>query len=110
MTGVSRDVMRAILETRDYRHNETHAVLLALYQGLVAELVEQGVLAPEPLAERLSLVASGIDVGPYGTAARNMLEHVLTWLHAMQPDLPPAHPERWHAPAPSQENQGDEEV
>ncbi len=104
MTGVSRDVMRAVLETRDYRHNETHAVLLAMYQGLVAELVEQGVLAPGPLAERLSLTASGIDEGPYGTAARSMLEHVLAWLHAMQPDLPPAHPERWQAPGPSAES------
>ncbi len=101
MAAVSRDVIRAILETRDYRHNETHAVLLAMFQGLVAEMVEQGALAPKPLSERLSLTAAGIDPGPYGEGARGMLEHVLSWLDSMQPGLPPAHPERWHAPPPA---------
>ena len=98
MTTVSRDVVRAILETRDYRHNETHAILLAMFQGLVAEMVEQGVLAPEPLAERLGMADSRIDEDPYGTAARSMLTHVVTWLRDMEPGLPPAHPERWYAP------------
>ncbi len=64
MTTVSRDMVRAILEARDHRHNETHAILLAMFQGLVAELVEQGVLAPEPLAERLALASSRIDEDP----------------------------------------------
>ncbi len=98
MTAVSRDVIRAVLEARDYRHNETHAILLAMFQGLVAELVEQGALAPEPLADRLAMAAAGIDEDPHGTTANSMLTHVVTWLREMQPGLPPAHPERWYAP------------
>jgi hypothetical protein len=97
---VSRDVIRAVLETRDHRHNETHALLLALYQGLLAELVEQGVLATEPLAERLERSRAKIAPDPHGTAAADMLTHVVTWLKSVEPGLPPAHPERWVAPSP----------
>ncbi len=95
--NVSRDVIRAVLETRDHRHNETHAMLLALYQGLLAELIEQGVLAPEPLAERLERSRGTIAPAPHGTAAHDILSHVVTWLQAVEPGLPPAHPERWVA-------------
>ncbi len=98
MAAVSREMVRAILEARDHKHDETHAVLLAMFQGLVAELVEQGALAPEPLAQRLALATARIDESPYGTGARSMLTHVLSWLRDIQPGLPPAHPERWHAP------------
>ena len=94
---VSRDVVRAVLETRDHRHNETHSILLALYQGLVAELVEQGALSPAPLAERVARSEAHIAADPHGTPAREMLEHVLAWRRAMEPGLPPAHPERWTA-------------
>ena len=97
--AVSRDVVRAVLETRDHRHNETHALLLALYQGLVAELVEQGALAPGPLAERVARSEPHIAGDPHGTTARTMLTHVLAWLRSMEPGLPPAHPDRWVASA-----------
>jgi hypothetical protein len=100
MTTVSRDMIRAILEARDHKHDETHAILVAMFQGLVAELVEQGVLAPEPLAERLALASSRIDEDPYGTGARTMLTHVVSWLRDIQTGLPPAHPDRWYAPLP----------
>jgi hypothetical protein len=93
----SRDVVRAVLETRDHRHNETHAILLALYQGLVAELVEQGSLEPKPLAERVARSEAHIAPDPHGTPARAMLDHVMAWLMSMEPGLPPAHPDRWTA-------------
>ena len=102
--AVSRDLVKAVLETRDHRHNETHAILLAMYQGLLAELVEQGVLAPDPLAERLQRSGHKIAPDPHGTAALSMLNHVIEWLKAVQPGLPPAHPERWHAPSRSDED------
>ncbi len=92
---VSRDVVRAVLETRDHRHNETHAMLLAMFQGLVAELVEQGNLAPQPLAERLERSRAAIAPAPHGVVADDMLTHVVTWLNTIQPGLPPAHPPRW---------------
>ena len=95
----SRDVVRAVLETRDHRHNETHAILLALYQGLVAELVEQGALAARPLAERVARSGAHIAPDPHGTPARAMLDHVLAWLRSMEPGLPPPHPPRWVAPS-----------
>lgn len=94
---VSRDVVRAVLETRDHRHNETHAILLGLFQGLVAELVEQGALAPELLAGRLARIGTAIAPDPHGTPARDMLDHVLTWLRKLEPDLPPVQPQRWTA-------------
>ncbi len=97
---VSRDLVRAVLETRDHRHNETHAMLLALYQGLVAELVEQGALSPEPLAQRLERSRLTVAPEPHGTNAHDMLTHVVTWLRTIEPGLPPAHPDRWVAPMP----------
>ena len=98
---VSRDVVRAVLETRDHRHNETHAMLLGLYQALVTELIEQGALAPQPLAERLARADAHLAPDPHGSTARDMLFHVTSWLKAVEPGLPPAHPERWTAPQPS---------
>ena len=97
---VSRNVVRAVLETRDHRHNETHAIMLAMFQGLVAELVEQGSLSPAPLAERLGRSQVEIAPDPHGSPARSMLLQVVAWLESMQPGLPPAHPARWHAPPP----------
>ncbi len=97
---VSRVVVRAVLEARDHRHNETHAILLAMYQALVAELVEQGSLAPGPLAERLRRGHPAVAPDPHGAPARDMLTRVVGWLETMQVGLPPSHPERWHAPAP----------
>ena len=94
---VSRDVIRAVLETRDHRHNETHAILLCFFQSLVAELVEQGSLAPGPLADRVARSEQHIAPDPHGTSARDMLEHVLAWLRSMEAGLPPVHPERWTA-------------
>ncbi len=99
MSSVSRDILRAVLQVRDRRHNETHAILLTMFQSMVTELIEQGAIAPAPLADRLELGRSNIDVDPHGTAARDMLDHVVGWLRAMQPGLPPSHPTRWVAPA-----------
>ena len=95
---VSRDVVRAVLEARDHRHNETHAMLLALYQALVTELVEQGALAAQPLAERIARAESQVATNPHGSNARDMLHHVLAWLQHLQPGLPPVHPARWTPP------------
>ncbi len=97
--SVSRDILRAVLETRDHRHNETHAILLTMFQSLVTEMIEQGALAPGPLAARLAMSRGAIEPDPHGTQARSMLEHIVAWLDAMQPGLPPVHPKRWTAPS-----------
>ena len=97
---VSRDVVRAVLETRDHRHNETHAMLLGLYQALLAELIEQGALAPNPLAERLARAEAHVAPDPHGSTARDMLHHVIHWLQSLAPGLPPIHPDRWTPPPP----------
>ena len=99
MTSVSRDILRAVLETRDRRHSETHAILLTMVQGIVTELIEQGALSPAPLADRLALGRPAIEPDPHGTTARDMLDHMVGWLRAMQPGLPPSHPARWIAPS-----------
>ena len=95
----SRSLVRAVLETRDHRHNETHAILLGMFQALAAELVEQGALAPAPLADRIARMERRVAPDPNGTSARSMLEHVMGWLRSMEPGLPPSHPERWTAPS-----------
>ncbi len=97
MDSVSRDLIRAVLETRDRRHNETHSVMIAMFQGLVAELVEQGVLAPAPLASRLDLARSQIGPAPHGSTALVVLDHVTSWLRSIGPGLPVPHPEPWTA-------------
>ncbi len=99
MDSVSRDILRAVLEARDHRHNETHAMLLTMFQSLAAEMVEQGAVAPAPLADRLAMSRTAIEPDPHGTLARSMLDHVIDWLRAMPPGLPPAHPQRWTAPS-----------
>ena len=99
----SRDVLRAVLTARDFRHNETHALLLCLYQGLVTELVDQDVLNPALLAQRLGRYEASIAAKPHGATAQDMLKHVLRWLHSIDPALPPPHPSRWEAPETSQD-------
>ena len=96
----SRDLIRAVLETRDRKHAESHAALLAIIQSLMAELVEQGMLSAAPLAERLVRMDATISPGPHGEAAHSMVAHVITWLKSMEPGLPPSHPERWMVPTP----------
>ena len=102
---VSREVVRAVLETRDHRHNETHAMLLCLYQSLLAELVEQGLLAPEPLVQRLERSRSKIAPAPHGENAHTILTHVVTWLKTTETGLPPPHPPRWVASSATTEEQ-----
>ena len=96
----SRDLIRAVLETRDRKHAESHAALLAIIQSVVAELVEQGALSAAPLAERLTRMDATISPDPHGEAAHSMLAHVIGWLKSMEPGLPPSHPERWMVPTP----------
>jgi len=98
MDSVSRDLIRAVLETRDRRHNETHSVMIAMFQGLVVELVEQGALAPAPLASRLDMARAHIGPAPHGSTALAVLDHVTAWLRSIGPGLPVPHPERWTAP------------
>ena len=100
MTVVSRDVVRAVLKSRDQRHHETNAVLVAMFQALVAELVEQGHFDPAPLAQRLTLTEAQIASDPNGTTGRDMLGHVTRWLNDLTPGLPPAHPMHWQRPEP----------
>ena len=97
MSGVSRDLVRAVLEVRDHRHNETHAALVAIYQVLVAELLDAGVVKPESLARRLDLVREGITDEAHGEAARDLVMHIAEWLRCLEgPPIP--HPPAWSAP------------
>jgi hypothetical protein len=95
---VSRDVLRAVLEVRDSRHNETHAALLGLIQALMAELVDAGAIRVEPLAERLDTVHDNVVEDVHGAAARDLVRHVAGWLRTVSPDLPSPEPEHWQAP------------
>lgn len=76
MSGVSRELIRAVLEVRDHRHNETHAALVAIYQVLAAELLDAGVIKGEALAGRLDAVADGITPEVHGEAARDLVDHI----------------------------------
>ncbi|MBV9784726.1 MAG: hypothetical protein JO264_13030 [Acidisphaera sp.] len=98
MSTISRDLMRAVLEVRDHRHNETHGALVALYQALVCELLEAGVLEAPPLAERIERARAAVPSDVHGDAARHLLSHVAEWLRGVHLDLPVAAPEPWRAP------------
>jgi len=98
VSGVSRDLVRAIFEARDRRHNETHAALLELYQVLVTELIDQGAVRPAVLAERLSISQSRISQEPHGDAAREVVSHVVNWLLSLEPRLQLPHPPSWSMP------------
>ncbi|MBV9655899.1 MAG: hypothetical protein JOZ42_15200 [Acetobacteraceae bacterium] len=98
MAGVSRDLIRAVLEVRDHRHNETHAALVGLFQALAAELVQSGDVRAEALADRLDHVRRDVTADPHGEAARALLEHITGWLRSIEPAPRIPHPVPWEAP------------
>ena len=100
MTGASRDVIRAVLEMRDRRHNETHAALVALYQALVAELLQSGAVDAGELNLRIGSAENHLATEVHGENARLLMTHVRKWLSGHQPGLPVPDPERWTAPPP----------
>jgi hypothetical protein len=96
---VSRDLIRAILETRDRRHNETHAAMVSLWQELVRELVEGGIVAPLSLANRIDSASQHVADDHQGEAARHLLAHIAEWTRsAAPPDKPVLEAKRWYAP------------
>jgi hypothetical protein len=97
MSGVSRDLIRAVLEVRDHRHNQTHAALVAIYQVLVAELLDAGAIKPESLARRLDLVQEGVTEEAHGDTARDLVMHIAEWLRSLE-GPPTPHPPPWSAP------------
>ncbi len=100
MTAVSQDLIRAILEVRDNRHNETHSALLAVWQAVVCELLDRRAISASGLVERLDAAFDATDQGPHGEAARTLIAHSADWLRRIAPEtrLPP--PDRWFAPKP----------
>ena len=98
MSSVSRDLIRAVLEVRDHRHNETHAALVGLFQALSAELIQSGSVRAEALAERLDRVQEDVTQDPHGDAARALLEHITAWLRDLKPMPRLDHPKNWTAP------------
>ena len=99
MTTVSRDVIRAVLEVRDRRHGETHAALLAIYQALIAELVDAGVIDPGRLAERIESARKDVSADVHGETGRSIVAHTLKRLE--EPTLP-----RWQPHAHDSEEPG----
>jgi hypothetical protein len=98
MPTVSNDLMRAILEARDNKHDEAHAAILALWQALVAELVAAGDISPEKLGDRLDWVFDGVAKEPHGEAARTLVAHSADWVRSLEPGKAAAPPARWFAP------------
>jgi len=92
MSAVSRDLIRAVLEVRDHRHNETHGALVAIYQALVAELLDAGVIKPESLARRLEHAYDEITDEPHGDAARDLVTHITDWLRCVEGSPDPSSP------------------
>src|SRR5690242_7232087 len=97
MSAVSRELVRAVLEVRDHRHNETHAALVAIYQALVAELLDAGVLKAEALAQKLDWAGGQITEEAHGEAARDLVTHITDWLRSLQ-GPPTPHSLPWQAP------------
>jgi hypothetical protein len=76
---VSRDLIRAILETR--------------------ELVEGGIVAPLSLANRIDSASQHVADDHQGEAARHLLAHIAEWTRsAAPPDKPVLEAKRWYAP------------
>jgi hypothetical protein len=100
---VSSDLMRAILEARDNKHDETHAAILALWQALVAELVAAGDISPEKLGDRLDWVFDRVAREPHGDAARTLVAHSADWVRSLEPGKIASPPERWFAPRVSRD-------
>lgn len=98
MTGVSRDLIHAVLQARDQRHNETHAALMAMFQALAVEMLDAGAIRAEPLAGRLEQALAAVTPEAHGATARDLLSHTLHWLRTVRPDLPAPTPPRWLPP------------
>ena len=97
--NVSRELVRAIFETRDQRHNETHAAIVMLWQELVCELVQAGSLSPTALAGRLDAAGEHVQDGAQGEAARDLVERMADWTRSGTPPVAPVlTSRRWFAP------------
>jgi hypothetical protein len=98
MATVSPDLMRAIFEARDNKHDEAHAAILALWQALVAELVASGDVSPEKLGDRMDYAFDGITPEPHGEAARTLVAHASDWVRSLDSGKVAPPPKRWFAP------------
>lgn len=101
MSSVSRDLLRAVLEVRDHRHNETHAALVALFQALASELIQSGAVRADNLAGRLDRIAEDVAPDPHGEAAHALVGHLSEWLRDLRPPSALPHPVPWRAPVVS---------
>lgn len=96
--SVSRELVRAILETRDRRHNETHGAIVTLWQQLVVELVQSGSLSAPALANRLDEAHHDVAPDANGDGARHLLETMAGWVRtATPPEKPRLLSKRWFA-------------
>jgi len=98
VTGVSRELIRAVLEVRDRRHNETHAALVGIYQSLVAELAATGMVSAARLAARLDGVRDAVAPEVHGEAARSLVAHITHWLQSVEPERDMPLPTAWTPP------------
>lgn len=102
MASVSGKVVLAVLESRDRRTREAYGAMVAMYQALVAELVDGRLVSPASLAQRLELAHDRVAEDVHGQMARAMLAHVLDWLQTMHPDLPAPEPGWCTLPPPEE--------
>lgn len=103
MASVSGKVVLAVLESRDRRTREAYGAMVAMYQALVAELVDGRLVSAVSLIERLQLAHDRVTDDVHGQMARAMLAHVLDWLNTIHPDLPAPEPGWCALPPPDEQ-------
>jgi hypothetical protein len=95
---VQREVMSAVMQSREQREAHIHAAMVSMLVALVAEMIDAAAVRPGPLAERLDRARRLQFVGENAAPARDLLKTMIDWLQSLRPDLPSTMPPEWVEP------------
>ncbi len=95
---VQREVMSAVMQSREKREAYIHAAMVNMLVALTAELLDAALVRPGPLAERLERARRTQFKDENAAPARDLLKTMIDWLSNLQPDLPSSVPPEWVEP------------
>ena len=95
---VQREVMSAVMQSREQREAYIHAAMVSMLVALMAEMLDAAAVRPGPLAERLERARRLQFAGENAAPGRDLLKTMIDWLQSLRPDLPSTMPPAWVEP------------
>jgi hypothetical protein len=95
---VQREVMSAVMQSREQREAYIHAAMVSMVVALTAEMLDAAAVRPGPLAERLDRARRSQFAGENAAPGRDLLKTMIDWLQSLPPDLPSTMPPQWVEP------------